>query len=80
MARVRADGVRMEWAVQFTDTPLFFIDWKEAPRPSGLPDGGRITSVRVTTPKPDDLLGVEGIVVREGPWAVEATIGTTTLP
>jgi hypothetical protein len=79
MARVRADGVRMEWELQFTETPLFFIDWKQAPRPSGLPDGGRITSLRVTTPKPKELVGVDGIVVRDGPWGVEASIDETPL-
>jgi Glyoxalase-like domain len=79
MARVRADGVRMEWELQFTETPLFFIDWKQAPRPTGLPDGGRITSLRLTTPAPHDLIGVERIVVREGPWEIEASINGTPL-
>jgi catechol 2,3-dioxygenase-like lactoylglutathione lyase family enzyme len=75
MSRVRPDGVRLEWELAFTSTPLFFIDWKDSEHPSvGLPDGGRITSVRVTTPEPGLLDGVDGVEVREGPWAVEATI------
>jgi hypothetical protein len=74
MSRVRTDGVRLEWELEFTSTPLFFIDWKSCRRPSGLPDGGRITSLTVTTPEPEMLLGVEGVSVREGPWRVEASI------
>lgn len=74
MSRVRADGIRIEWELSFTSTPLFFIDWKDSPRPSGLPEGGRITSLSVTTPEPGLLDDVEGISVREGPWRVEATI------
>lgn len=79
MSRIRADGVRLEWELQFTATPLFFIDWKGSPRPSGLPDGGRITSLSVTTPEPAMLLGVEGIDVAEGGWHIEATINGTPL-
>lgn len=74
MSRVRADGVLLEWELEFTSTPLFFIDWKGSPRPSGLPDGGRITSLSVTTPEPAMLAGVEGVSVREGPWRVEASV------
>jgi hypothetical protein len=74
MSRVRPDGVRLEWELEFTSTPLFFIDWKDCPRPSGLPDGGRLSSLIVTTPEPDLLTDVEAIVVREGPWHVEASI------
>ena len=79
MSRVRADGVRIEWELEFTSTPLFFINWKDTPRPSGLPDGGRITSLSVTTPDPEALRGVEGIVVREGAWQTEASIDATPL-
>jgi hypothetical protein len=75
MTRVRPDGVRLEWSLSFTSTPLFFIDWGVSPHPAAdLPDGGRITSVTVTTPVPDDLLGVEGVTVRPGPWHVAAEI------
>ena len=74
MSRVRADGVRLQWELEFTSTPLFFIDWKDCPRPSGLPDGGRITSLIVTTPDPALLAGVAGVMVQEGPWRVEALI------
>ncbi len=52
MSRVRVDGVRLQWELEFTRTPLFFIDWKGVPRPSGLPDGGRISSLEITTPEP----------------------------
>lgn len=79
MSRVRADGVRLQWELELTGTPLFFIDWKGAPRPSGLPDGGRISSLEVTTPAPGQLRGVDGITVREGEWRVEASIDGTPL-
>lgn len=75
MSRLRPDGVLLEWALAFTSTPLFFIDWKDSEHPSvGLPDGGRITSVTVTTPEPRLLEGVEGVEVREGLWKVDATV------
>lgn len=76
MMRTRPDGVELRWALSFTRTPLFFIDWMGSPHPStsGLPDGGRITSVTVTTPEPDSFAGVEGVQVREGSWRVEAEI------
>jgi hypothetical protein len=74
MSRVRPDGVRLQWELEFTSTPLFFIDWKGSPRPSGLPDGGRITSLVVTTPEPPLLAGVHDLAVREGPWQVQASI------
>lgn len=74
MSRVRADGVRLQWELEFTRTPLFFIDWKGAPRPSGLPDGGRISWLEITTPEPEALSGVDGISVREGEWRIEASI------
>jgi hypothetical protein len=74
MSRVRPDGVRLEWELEFTSTPLFFIDWKGSPRPSGLPDGGRITSLVVTTPEPALLADVPGLSVREGPWRVLAAV------
>ena len=80
MSRLRPDGVVLEWRLSFTSTPLFFIDWLQSPHPSrDLPDGGRITSVTITTPEPDQLDGVEGVVVREGPWRVEAEIDGTAL-
>ena len=80
MSRTRPDGVLLEWRLSFTSTPLFFIDWGRSPHPSeGLPDGGRITSVTITTPQPADLDGVEDVVVREGPWRVEADIDGTAL-
>jgi catechol 2,3-dioxygenase-like lactoylglutathione lyase family enzyme len=80
MSRVRPDGVRLEWELAFTTTPLFFIDWKDSEHPSvGLPDGGRITSVTVSTPEPRLLEGVEGVEVREGPWKVEAVINGVAL-
>ena len=79
MSRIRADGVRLAWELEFTSTPLFFINWKDAPRPSGLPDGGRISSLAITTPDPALLAGVEGISVREGEWHVEASINGTPL-
>ena len=74
MSRVRPDGVLLEWELEFTSTPLFFIDWKDCPRPSGLPDGGTITSLAVTTPKPALLADVAGVTVSEGPWRVKATV------
>jgi hypothetical protein len=74
MARLRPDGTLLSWRVQFTSTPLFFIDWLDCPRPSGLPDGGRITSVSITIPEPALLEGVRDIDVQEGPWRVEACI------
>src|SRR4051812_3215907 len=80
MSRVRPDGVRLEWELSFTSTPLFFIDWKDSPHPSlDLPDAGRITSVTVTTPEPALLDGVEGVDVREGAWRVEASIDGVAL-
>lgn len=74
MSRLRADGVVLEWAVEFTRTPLFFIDWKRTPRPSGLPSGGRLTSLTITTPAPEQLSEVEGISVHAGAWRVEASV------
>jgi hypothetical protein len=76
MARTRPDGVELRWALSFTRTPLFFIDWMGSPHPasSGLPDGGTITKVTITTPEPDSLAGVEDVTVREGSWRVEAEI------
>jgi hypothetical protein len=74
MSRVRADGVRLEWELQFTGTPLFFIDWRETPRPAGLPDGGQISALVVTTPEPEQLIGVEAVTVRRGDWRVEAHV------
>lgn len=80
MSRVRPDGVRLEWRLRFTNTPVFFIDWRDSPHPSAdLPAGGRITSVTVTTPEPDVLAGVDDIVVREGSWRVAATIDGSAL-
>ena len=80
MSRTRPDGVLLEWRLSFTSTPLFFIDWLQSPHPSrDLPDAGRITSVTITTPVPADLDGVEDVVVREGPWHVEAEIDGTAL-
>jgi hypothetical protein len=79
MSRVRADGSRLEWELEFTSTPLFFIDWKDSPRPSDLPDGGRISSLSIATPEPATLVGVEGISVREGAWRVEVSIDGTPL-
>lgn len=79
MTRVRPDGVVLEWELEFTSTPLFFIDWKDTPRPAGLPDGGRITALTVTTPEPDQLAGVQGVRVQQGPWLVEASINDTPL-
>ena len=79
MSRVRPDGVRLEWAVEFTGTPLFFIDWGTSPRPSGLPDAGRITFLCVTTPDPAQLGDVDGIVVREGEWHVDVEIDHRSL-
>ena len=74
MPRVRADGVRLDWDLEFTTTPLFFIDWKDCPRPAGLPDGGRISYLAITTPDHASLFGVAGISVREGAWKIEASI------
>lgn len=74
MSRLRADGVVLEWAVEFTTTPLFFIDWMQTPRPDGLPDGGRVSSLTITTPAPDQLADVEGVSVQAGAWDVEAII------
>ena len=79
MTRVRPDGVRLEWALEFTDTPLFFIDWKDTPRPADLPDGGRLTSLVITTPDPARLSGLTGTEVRQGEWKVEATINGVRL-
>ena len=79
MSRLRPDGVLLEWQLQSTSTPLFFIDWQDTPRPAGLPDGGRITALTVTTPEPDQLRDVEGVDVREGLWRVDASINGTPL-
>jgi hypothetical protein len=74
----RPDGLRLESEIAPKSTPLIFIDWKDSPHPSvGLPDGGRITSITVTTPDPATLRDLDldvDIEVREGPWHVEATI------
>jgi hypothetical protein len=74
MSRLRPDGVLLHWELQFTETPLFFIDWKDSPRPSGLPDGGRISSLTITTPQPELLAGIEGVTAVRGPWHIEASI------
>ena len=80
MSRVRPDGVRLEWRLRFTQTPLFFIDWLGSPHPSErLPDGGRITSVAITTPEPAELDDVDRVTVREGAWRVNATINDLDL-
>ena len=79
MSRLRPDGVLLEWELELTSTPLFFIDWKDSPRPSGLPDGGRITSLSVTTPEPAALADVAGVTVQEGPWRVEAAVNGRAL-
>ena len=79
MSRLRPDGVLLDWELEFTSTPLFFIDWKDCPRPSGLPDGGMITSLLVTTPKPALLADVAGVTVKEGPWRVEAAVNGKAL-
>jgi hypothetical protein len=79
MSRLRADGTLLSWRVQFTSTPLFFIDWLDCPRPTGLPDGGRLTWLSVTTPVPSDLDSVRGIEVQEGPWRVDARVSETLL-
>lgn len=80
MSRVTPDGVRLEWALRFTETPLFFIDWRDSPHPSaGLPDGGRITSVVVTTPNRALLDGVDGVEVQDGDWRVDATVNGIAL-
>ena len=79
MSRLRPDGTLLSWRVQFTSTPLFFIDWLDSPRPSGLPDGGRLTWLSVTTPAPSDLAGVRDIDVHEGPWRIEACVDDTPL-
>lgn len=79
MSRLRPDGTVLRWRVQFTSTPLFFIDWLDSPRPAALPDGGRLTWLSVTTPVPSDLTGVPGVEVHEGPWRVEARVDGTLL-
>jgi hypothetical protein len=79
MSRLRPDGTRLSWQVQFTATPLFFIDWLDCPRPGGLPDGGRLTSLSITTPDPSQLVGLTGVEVAEGPWKVEAWVGSVSL-
>ena len=79
MSRVRTDGVRLEWELEFTSTPLFFIDWKDTPRPTGLPDAGRISSLSITTPEPLMLSGLDGVAVRQGDWHVAASIDGTPL-
>jgi hypothetical protein len=79
MSRVRPDGVRLEWELEFTSTPLFFIDWKASPRPSGLPEAGGITALDITTPEPELLIGVEAVTVSEGPWEVVVDINGTPL-
>jgi hypothetical protein len=79
MSRVRSDGVRLEWSVEFTSTPLFFIDWKDSPRPTSLPDGGRVTRLFISTPDPGALAGVNGVEVHEGPWHIEASVNGTPL-
>ena len=79
MSRLRPDGALLSWRVQFTSTPLFFIDWLDSPGPSGLPDGGRLTWLSVTTPAPSDLAGVRDIEVHEGPWRIEACVDDTPL-
>jgi hypothetical protein len=79
MSRLRPDGRLLSWRVQFTSTRLFFIDWLDCPRPSGLPDGGPITWLSVTTPVPSDLVGVRDIEVHEGPWRVEARVSKKLL-
>ncbi|HYD09424.1 MAG TPA: VOC family protein [Acidimicrobiales bacterium] len=80
MSRVRPDGVRLEWALSFTPTPLFFIDWRDSPHPTTtLPDGGRITRVAVTTPEPHWFDGVVGVEVDAGPWSVRAWFGDVEL-
>jgi hypothetical protein len=80
MSRLRPDGVRLEWVLRFTDTPLFFIDWRDSEHPSiGLPDGGRITSVTITTPDVASLSGVEDVEVHAGPWRVAAAVNGVAL-
>jgi hypothetical protein len=79
MSRVRPDGVRLQWELEFTATPLFFIDWKDTPRPSGLPDGGRLSSLSITTPDPAMLAGVPGVAVREGAWDIAASVNGKSL-
>lgn len=37
MSRLQPDGLLLEWELEFTSTPLFFIDWKDCPRPSAFP-------------------------------------------
>src|SRR5262249_11351599 len=78
MSRLRPDGTSLSWCVQFTSTPLFFIDWLDSPRPSGLPDGGHLTWLSVTTPSPSDLAGVPDVEVHEGPWRVDARVNDNT--
>jgi len=79
MSRVRPDGVVLRWELQFTATALFFIDWKDCPRPSGLPEAGRLSAVTITTPEPDVLDDVDGVTVHRGPWRVEASVNGTPL-
>ena len=79
MSRVRVDGVRLQWELEFTRTPLFFIDWKQVPRLSGLPDGGRISSLEITTPEPEQLSGVDGVLILKGEWRVQASVDGTPL-
>ena len=79
MSRLRADGLRLEWEVELTETPLFYIDWKTAPRPSGLPDAGLLTSLSVTTPYPEALAGVDGVTATRGDWSIEASINGVPL-
>jgi hypothetical protein len=79
MSRLRADGVLLEWALEFTETPLFFIDWKGTPRPSGLPDGGRLSSLTIITPAPEQVSGVDDISVQAGAWRIEASINGVSL-
>ncbi len=79
MSRVGPDGVRREWAVQLTRTPVFFIDCAGSPRPSGLPEGGRITGLSIRAPDPRSLDSVPAVTVREGPWRIEASVNGVAL-
>lgn len=79
MSRLRPDGTVLSWRVQFTSTPLFFIDWLDSPRPAVLPDAGDLTWLAVTTPVPSDLAGVPGVEVYEGPWRVDARVDNAPL-
>ncbi len=74
MSRALPDGTRLMWQLQFTDTPLFFIDWMQTPRPSGLPEGGALTRCSVQTPEPERLAGVADVDVTRGDWHIEAEI------